>query len=105
MTSAEAKRLGTKEGKERGERIWTEVPYPRLAEVAEKYRHKKAWDVLAYESAESVFNKEKGRWDVTRTHIPPEHRATFKKAYVEAGMEVIEENVQDAIKSGYLQDV
>lgn len=113
MTAAEAKRLGTKEGKDRGERIWTEVPYGRLAQVAEKYRHRKAWEDLAnsdlgelfYESKHSVFDKKKGRWDITRTQIPSEHRGTFKKAYIAAGMKVIEENVEEALKTGYLQDV
>jgi hypothetical protein len=113
MTSAEAKRLGTKEGNHRGERIWTETSSQRLPEVAEKYRHRKAWEALAvsdlgelfYESKTSKFDKKKGRWETTRIKIPSEHHAAFKKAYIAAGMEIIEENVQDAIKSGWLQDV
>jgi hypothetical protein len=113
MTATEAKKLGTKEGKDRGERIWTETSSQRLPEVAEKFRHRKAWESLAagdlgelfYESKDSKFDKRKGRWDTTRTKIPSEHHATFKKAYIAAGMKIIEENVQDAIKSGWLQDV
>ena len=107
MTKAEARKLGTEEGKDRGERIWTETSPQRLATVAEKYRHKKNWDLHEhdYMSTKSVWNKSKKQWDTTRIEILHEHRAAFKKAYVEAGVEIIEENVQHAIKSGWLQEL
>lgn len=104
MTKDEAKKLGAKAGKDHGTQIWTDVPYERLAQVAEKYRHKKAWTDVDYEPAESKWNKKTERWDVTKTQIPAALRDTFKTAYIQAGIKVIEENIKHAIKTGYLEE-
>lgn len=106
MTKEQARQLGVKEGRNAAESIWTDTPYQRLAEVAEKYRHKAAWEKrsIRYQTSESEWNKSTKRWDIEQTQIPDELHDTFKKAYIAAGMAFIENEVQHALRTGYLQE-
>lgn len=110
MTKEQARKLGVKIGRSDAAAIWSEAPQLRLAEVAEKYRHKKSWEKMEIDfdriPADSVWDKKEKRWSAdVMIQIPNELRDVFRKAYVAAGATCMDNEVRHAIKTGLLEEV
>ncbi len=96
MTKKEVEDLGRKEGRDRAESIYGDVPYERLATVLQKYRTKKAWLSLLEDPYGEIFQH--------RYKLSSAQMKDFARCFIAGGIKEINENIAYAIKTGYLKE-